>query len=155
METVNHVLDFTKLSGNARSGGVDQVIPPTRCDLMQLIEEAVEGCWIGHRARLSTSEIGSVYSPPEKSRSSLERDRHVETVVDIGPDLQDWTLVFEKGGIRRVLMNLFGNSLKFTSVSALPTTTMNSLTRFIFLPRMATCTSWSGRYHRLSSPQGR
>jgi hypothetical protein len=68
VETVNHVLDFTKLSGNARSGGVDQVIPPTRSDLMQLIEEAVEGCWIGHRARLfsSASEIGSVYSPPEK-----------------------------------------------------------------------------------------
>ena len=120
METVNHVLDFTKLSGNARSGGVDQVIPPTRSDLMQLVEEAVEGCWIGHRARLFTSEIGSVYSPPEKTgRTSLGRDCHVETVVDIGPDLQDWTLVFEKGGIRRVLMNLFGNSLKFTSVSVL------------------------------------
>lgn len=116
VETVNHVLDFTKLSGNARSGGVDQVIPPTRSDLMQLVEEAVEGCWIGHRARLFTSEIGSVYSPPEKTgRPPLEEDRHVETVVDIGPDLQDWTLVFEKGGIRRVLMNLFGNSLKFTS----------------------------------------
>lgn len=118
---MNHVLDFTKLSGNARSGGVDQVIPPTRCDLMQLIEEAVEGCWIGHRARLITSEIGSVYSPPEKTGSPLARDCHVETVVDIGPDLQDWGLVFEKGGIRRVLMNLFGNSLKFTSVSASPT----------------------------------
>ena len=118
---MNHVLDFTKLSGNARSGGVDQVIPPTRSDLMQLIEEAVEGCWIGHRARLFTSEIGSVYSPPDKTGSSLERGRHVETVVDIGPDLQDWTLVFEKGGIRRVLMNLFGNSLKFTTVSAPPT----------------------------------
>ncbi|KAF9648803.1 hypothetical protein BDM02DRAFT_3095826, partial [Thelephora ganbajun] len=116
VETVNHVLDFTKLSGNARSGGVDQVIPPTRSDLMQLVEEAVEGCWIGHKARLFTSEIGSVYSPPEKKgRSCLERDCHVETVVDIGPDLQDWALVFEKGGIRRVLMNLFGNSLKFTS----------------------------------------
>jgi signal transduction histidine kinase len=64
-----------------------------------------------------------VYSPPEKTgRISLERDCHVETVVDIGPDLQDWTLVFEKGGIRRVLMNLFGNSLKFTSVSTSPIT---------------------------------
>lgn len=116
VETVNHVLDFTKLSGNARSGGVDQVIPPTRSDLMQLVEEAVEGCWIGHRARLFTSEIGSVYSPPEKAgRACSECDCHVETVVDIGPDLQNWTLIFEKGGIRRVLMNLFGNSLKFTS----------------------------------------
>lgn len=30
VETVNHVLDFTKLSGNSRSGGVDHVIMPTR-----------------------------------------------------------------------------------------------------------------------------
>lgn len=26
VETVNHVLDFTKLSGNARSGGVENAI---------------------------------------------------------------------------------------------------------------------------------
>ena len=30
--------------------------------------------------------------------------------------MQGWTLKCDKGGIRRVLMNLFGNSLKFTSV---------------------------------------
>lgn len=31
--------------------------------------------------------------------------------------MQGWILKCEKGGIRRVLMNLFGNSLKFTAVS--------------------------------------
>jgi hypothetical protein len=30
VETVNHVLDFTKLSGNSKSGGVDNVILPTK-----------------------------------------------------------------------------------------------------------------------------
>jgi hypothetical protein len=53
---------------------------------MQLIEEAVEGCWIGHLARMSTlseSEIGSVYAPPKASIGpSVD---HVETIVDIGP----------------------------------------------------------------------
>lgn len=105
---------------------------------MQLVEEAVEGCWIGHQARmsaLSESEIGSVYAPPKAlSQASAE---HVETVVDIGHRAgvgrhyglsigasmgiyvtysQGWTVKCEKGGIRRVLMNIFGNSLKFTSV---------------------------------------
>ena len=54
---------------------------------MQLVEEATEGCWIGHRARMFTSEIGSVYSPPKADRSSSlsdPRPRHVETVIDIG-----------------------------------------------------------------------
>jgi len=30
VETVNHVLDFTKLSGNVKSGGVDNVITRSR-----------------------------------------------------------------------------------------------------------------------------
>lgn len=112
VETVNHVLDFTKLSGNSKSGGVENVIVPiqyvffsvsqegsvshqfrscdcvSRVDLMQLVEEAIDGCWIGHRARtaLGDSGIGSVYAPPNEDHGSAfaTRRKHVETVVDIG-----------------------------------------------------------------------
>ena len=63
-----------------------------RVDLMQLVEEATEGCWIGHRARMFTSEIGSVYSPPKTDRQGQAPPaaplsgipNHVETVIDIG-----------------------------------------------------------------------
>ena len=138
------------------SGGVNLTYVPfspliLRVNLMQLIEEATEGCWIGHRARMFTSEIGSVYSPPKADRQQQQSaimtkpNKHVETVIEIGHSeavrapspaavddgpparstvkssrrvpLQGWMLRCEKGGIRRVLMNLFGNSLKFTSVS--------------------------------------
>lgn len=58
---------------------------------MQLVEEATEGCWIGHRARMFTSEIGSVYSPPKPDRPGQALTatpqnsipQHVETVIDI------------------------------------------------------------------------
>ena len=167
VETVNHVLDFTKLSGNAKAGGVENVIhlsrlvaahshvklsflrrtdartlSARRVNLMQLVEDATEGCWIGHRARMFTSEIGSVYSPPKQDRQQSimlpNPSKHVETVIDIGHSEavcaasvimqssgpfscahaapQGWTFRCEKGGIRRILMNVFGNSLKFTSV---------------------------------------
>lgn len=63
----------------------------TRVDLMQLVEDAVDGCWIGYRARSAVtggdSGIGSVYSPPKDDKGSpvaATRKKYVETVVDIG-----------------------------------------------------------------------
>jgi signal transduction histidine kinase len=116
VETVNHVLDFTKLSGNAKAGGVEHVIRTTKINVLQLIEEAVEGSWIGHRARTfirqQESEIGSLYAPPKQDGSTKKL---VEVVIEIGDREEGWLLRLEKGGIRRVLMNVFGNSLKFTT----------------------------------------
>ncbi|KAG6832830.1 hypothetical protein H0H92_009449 [Tricholoma furcatifolium] len=90
VETVNHVLDFTKLSGNSKAGGVENVINPSKVDLIQLVEEAVDGSWIGYRARsaiVGDSAIGSVYSPPKDSSGVSMPPRSsasVETVIDIG-----------------------------------------------------------------------
>jgi len=104
------VLDFTKLSGNSKAGGVENVIVPTKysfsscsniifylhlfffcdsVDLMQLVEEAVDGCWVGHRARSGNtpdSGIGSVYSPPKQEDGVTVPTWKipVETVIDIG-----------------------------------------------------------------------
>jgi len=57
----------------------------SRIDVLQLIEEAVEGSWIGHRARMLSrqqeSEIGSLYAPPRQDGSGKKL---VEIVIEIG-----------------------------------------------------------------------
>ena len=45
VETVNHVLDFTKLSGNAKAGGVENVIHLSRCAQL-----SPQGCGPGTHA---------------------------------------------------------------------------------------------------------
>jgi hypothetical protein len=59
--------------------------PSPRIDVLQLLEEAVEGTWIGHRARLfaqqQESEIGSLYAPPRQDGSGKKL---VEIVIEIG-----------------------------------------------------------------------
>lgn len=56
----------------------------SRIDVLQLIEEAVEGSWIGHRARMFSrqqeSEIGSLYAPPRQDSGK----KLVEIVIEIG-----------------------------------------------------------------------
>ena len=125
IETVNHVLDFTKLSGSSQGSGSGSSIKLSRVNLALLVEQTVEGCWIGQRARNfhGDSEIGSFYAPDQPpglvSRAQLaalsSKMAHVETVIDIAQRERGWTVKCEKGGLRRVIMNLVANSLKFTT----------------------------------------
>lgn len=65
-------------------------IVTTSVDLLRLVEEAVDGCWVGYRARtaiMGDSGIGSVYSPPKEENCDspvVTKHRHVETIIDIG-----------------------------------------------------------------------
>ncbi|TXT08917.1 hypothetical protein VHUM_02391 [Vanrija humicola] len=124
IETVNHVLDFTKLSGTTKNANTARPIKASTVNLAQVIEQTVESCWMGQRARamqVGDSDLGSFYAPPPLSllpydqRVNISRNLSgVETVIDIGLRAKGWNVVCESGGLRRILMNLYGNSLKFT-----------------------------------------
>ena len=85
IETVDHVLDFTKLSGSTRTQGGSR-ITVARVNLANLVEQTVEGCWIGQRARVfhGDSDIGSFYAPPgSKDQRDGSGEASVEMVIDI------------------------------------------------------------------------
>jgi signal transduction histidine kinase len=123
IETVNHVLDFTKLSGG--SSGSGSTLKLSKVNLSTLIEQTAEGCWVGQRAKtfLGDADVGSYYAPDssptvQRGQRSTARDAlPIEIVVDVAHREKGWNVRCEKGGLRRVLMNLIGNSLKFTKVS--------------------------------------
>ncbi|KAF2085486.1 hypothetical protein K490DRAFT_46464, partial [Saccharata proteae CBS 121410] len=98
-------------------------------DLAAVTEEVVEGVAIGnvfkditnydvadgpppshrtHRVLVN----GSVDGSPRVSDPSPEMRPAVEIIIDIEPRI--WTFVTQPGAFRRIVMNLFGNALKYT-----------------------------------------
>ena len=80
---------------------------------MQLVEEATEGCWIGHQARMFTSEIGSVYSPPkhqDRAAIGANATKWVETVIDVDHEETVDALVLAVGTQRTEYLVRVGSS---------------------------------------------
>jgi signal transduction histidine kinase len=96
-------------------------------DLAVLAEEVAEGVCVGHsysRSASSGPSQTSSLAPSSRSGrsssalSSPEREQvgdqqlNVEVVIDIKPG--DWRFRTQPGALRRIIMNIFGNAMKYT-----------------------------------------
>lgn len=135
LDTMNQVLDFSKIVSLEKSWRLMRRSKDTpreikssenisayldtyvATDVALLAEEVVEGVCLGHSyGRVST--IGSAaLSGDSDNRSSGQlretSDRpKVEIVLDIANG--DWTFKTQPGALRRIIMNIFGNAMKYT-----------------------------------------
>ncbi|GIZ46402.1 hypothetical protein CKM354_000952800 [Cercospora kikuchii] len=95
------------------------------CDVARITEEVVDGLAVGHLAKVRTN-IGfddpasnlinafpSLGIHPSMRRILQAIRPEVELVLDIAPPAE-WSFSTQPGAIRRIVMNLLSNSLKYT-----------------------------------------
>ena len=118
LETINHVLDFSKINSFekskliSREGGLLPNELHSITNIAVLCEEVIDGMIVAK----GFDDLSSSGNLPAESRfvsqamKSLEKS--VETVLDF--DKQNWHFLTQPGALRRIVMNIFGNAQRYT-----------------------------------------
>lgn len=81
-------------------------------DVAILAEEVVEGICLGHvYGQSSTASADLPVLMPHQTKSQNQRS-NVEVIIDVS--FRDWVYRTQPGALRRIIMNLFGNAMKYT-----------------------------------------
>lgn len=85
-------------------------------DISILAEEVVEGVSLGHfHTQKSTDSSGLLTAAAKDNEGSLDAHiprPNVDVIIDIAP--HDWTYSTPPGALRRIIMNIFSNAIKYT-----------------------------------------
>jgi signal transduction histidine kinase/CheY-like chemotaxis protein len=141
LDTMNQVLDFSKILSLERQKKrykrkkdpwrpkvPDEIParldPPVSTNVAILTEDVVDSVCLGHsHIQRSTMPIdhptgNSTASSSTSHKETIEvaTNPAVEVIVDIGDN--DWFYNVQPGSLRRIIMNLLGNALKYTTKGA-------------------------------------
>jgi signal transduction histidine kinase len=140
LDTIQHVLDFAKINNFTKSkkkgmseepaGEASQ--PRTMglnvdIDLSVVTEDVVDSVYVGHEFQSKLSHDmpdegnsfhfeglgGNRDSNDVGQKQSVSKKERLEVIMDIGWR-SNWGFNTQSGALRRILMNLLGNSLKYT-----------------------------------------
>ena len=133
LDTMNHLLDYAKINNFAKQKGDGANSAPgssshenlglvTDLDLRALVEEVVEAMFTGftyqnRRASEALVANGS-HDSLDKISTSGKQPGDVIVFLDI-EERSKWIFSTEAGAWRRLIMNVFGNSLKYTSTGSI------------------------------------
>ncbi|KAI7272035.1 hypothetical protein KC343_g4375 [Hortaea werneckii] len=138
LDTVNHILDFSKISNFSKSqrrdrakadasrhgasiaGDETEIGVTMRLDIARLTEEVVETVASAYRFKGRPSSSAQANTKPTETESSAERSnseaRHIE-VLSIILDIawrRTWVIDISPGSWTRIITNLVSNALKYT-----------------------------------------
>lgn len=140
LDTVNHVLDFAKLNNLSRQNNRNRkplasLAPSTHSpitstfDLAVVVEEGVEAVYAGQVFRTANQGAlegeGPAMSSTDKAIATRRQnmDQIAQGQADASDAIQltlnidsgiDWHVTSQPGAVRRIVMNLLGNALKYT-----------------------------------------
>ena len=145
LDTINHVLDFSKINSFQRhwqasnkkhsygsrrhaflgpentSKSMSQGAPALLqllgvVDVSAVLEEVVDGLVLGH-TYTSGVDITDMSRKARGRGRTLDSGQLYPDPVKITLDIQkaDWTFLTQPGAVRRIIMNLTGNAIKYTS----------------------------------------
>ncbi|OCL08077.1 hypothetical protein AOQ84DRAFT_340907 [Glonium stellatum] len=130
LDTLTNLLDFAKInhlvqsqphkdsivSGDNEQKGprIDISLP---VDLGLLVEDVVEGVYLGHFSKRSfNTELPNQDWIPSHTQSRLPKEtNNARPLVTFDISSMDWLININVGAWKRIVMNIFGNALKYTS----------------------------------------
>lgn len=118
LETINHVLDFSKINSfeksklTSREGGLLLNELHSVTNIAVLCEEVVDGMIVAKSFDDISSSGDSTAGSRSVSQATKASEKLVEVVLDF--DKQNWQFFTQPGALRRIVMNIFGNAQKYT-----------------------------------------
>lgn len=122
LDTVRNVLEYSKINENLGSSpwkrhhAISTASTPT-ADVRQLTEETVEAVFADHSYSVSSTQAEEGEEPFSQGMPSSPTGapvrRAIRIILDM-PENRPWHFALQPGVWRRIVMNVFGNALKFT-----------------------------------------